>query len=157
MRLHVARPSGPELILRLVAAAGLAYTAYIHWDLRHTYAAIRTDTLSQGDLFAVQTVLCALAAAAVLIVGGLWSWLAAFAVAGGSLGAILLYRYVDVGQIGPIPNMYDPGWFPEKSHSAIASAVATGAALLWLGWLATRPRVPATGSRFPRRHAPRGT
>jgi hypothetical protein len=43
--------------------------------------------------------------------------------------AVVVYRYVDVGKIGPIPNMYDPFWLPtEKWISAIAEAAATIAA-----------------------------
>jgi hypothetical protein len=41
----------------------------------------------------------------------------------------VLYRYVDVGSIGPIPNMYEPAWFGEKTHSAIAEGLV---AVLWL-------------------------
>jgi hypothetical protein len=42
---------------------------------------------------------------------------------------VLLYRYVDVGAIGPVPNMYEPVWFGEKLHSAYAEG---GVALVWL-------------------------
>ena len=55
-------------------------------------------------------------------------------VAASSLTAILLYRYVNVGQIGFLPNMYEPAWFPEKSVAAVAEAAATVLAaggLLW--------------------------
>jgi hypothetical protein len=42
----------------------------------------------------------------------------------------VLYRYVDVGAFGPVPNMYDPFWAPaEKTLSAVAEAVAALAAL----------------------------
>jgi hypothetical protein len=34
----------------------------------------------------------------------------------------MLYRYVDVGSLGPIPNMYDPIWYAEKTLSAVAEA-----------------------------------
>jgi hypothetical protein len=42
---------------------------------------------------------------------------------------VLLYRYVDVGSIGPIPNMYEPVWFGEKTHSAYAEGLV---AVVWL-------------------------
>lgn len=54
-----------------------------------------------------------------------------FLIAASALGAILLYRYVDVGTIGPLPDMYDPAWYPEKTLSAVAEAIAAiGAAIL---------------------------
>jgi len=41
---------------------------------------------------------------------------------------VLLYRYVDVGTIGPLPNMYEPTWqVPGKPLSAYAEG---GAAVL---------------------------
>jgi hypothetical protein len=42
------------------------------------------------------------------------------------LGAVLLYRYVNVPMLGPFPAMYEPVWFPE----AVAALVAGAAALL---------------------------
>jgi len=55
-------------------------------------------------------------------------WLGAFFVAASALGAVLLYRYVDVGTIGPLPDMYEPTWeVPGKSLSAYAEG---GAAVL---------------------------
>jgi hypothetical protein len=35
---------------------------------------------------------------------------------------VLLYRYVDVGAIGPVPNMYEPVWYAEKLRSLYAEA-----------------------------------
>jgi hypothetical protein len=39
----------------------------------------------------------------------------------------MLYRYVNVGALGPIPNMYEPTWV---SPSKLASAWAEGAAVI---------------------------
>jgi hypothetical protein len=52
---------------------------------------------------------------------------------------VLLYRYVDVPALGPIPSMYEPLWFPEKTLSAVAEAVATLAALTGLARVRTSP------------------
>ena len=53
---------------------------------------------------------------------------ASFAVAAlvalSALVAVLLYRYVDVPSVGPIPSMYEPIWFFDKSLSAVAEGVA---------------------------------
>jgi hypothetical protein len=43
-----------------------------------------------------------------------------------------MYRYVDVGGFGPLPDMYDPTWYPEKNLSAVAEAAAALAALCLL-------------------------
>jgi hypothetical protein len=62
-----------------------------------------------------------------------WSWLAALAVAASALGAVLLYRYVDVGALGPLPDMYENTWqVPGKLLSAYAEAAAIGLAGLGL-------------------------
>jgi hypothetical protein len=48
------------------------------------------------------------------------------------LGAVLLYGYIDVGGFGPLPDMYDPIWYTEKTISAVAEAVAAVGALCLL-------------------------
>jgi hypothetical protein len=47
--------------------------------------------------------------------------------------SVVLYRYVDVPAIGPIPSMYEPVWFAKKSISALAKAAGAVAALGGLG------------------------
>jgi hypothetical protein len=69
-------------------------------------------------------VAASVAALIVLVVGRRTGFGLALAVAGSALGAILLYRYVNVGQLGPLPNMYEPAWFTEKTTAA-AEAAAT--------------------------------
>jgi hypothetical protein len=61
------------------------------------------------------------------------SWLAALAVAASALGAVLLYRYMDVGALGPLPDMYENTWqVPGKPLSAAAEAAAVVLATLGL-------------------------
>ncbi len=50
-------------------------------------------------------------------------WALCVLVLASALGALLLYRYVDVGTLGPLPNMYEPAWFPKKTAAAFAEAV----------------------------------
>ncbi|MGH9055308.1 MAG: hypothetical protein ACRDYY_05495 [Acidimicrobiales bacterium] len=50
----------------------------------------------------------------------------AFLVAGSAFGAIIVYRYVNVGRLGPLPDMYEPVWFTEKVLAAVAEAVTLG-------------------------------
>ncbi|HET8583823.1 MAG TPA: hypothetical protein VFL65_11255 [Jatrophihabitans sp.] len=143
-------------LLRLTTAAALAIDAYVHADLAGVYDGNRFGAaISQGNLFRVDAALAALAALVILLSARRLSWSFAALVAAAGLGAILLYRYVDVGSLGPLPNMYEPIWYPEKTLTAIAEGVAIGTALLGLVFGAAPrragPRVitPAVG---PVRH-----
>lgn len=115
-------------LLRLITAASLATDAYVHADLAPTYDAI-SKSVSQGDLFRLEAGLASLAALLVLVFPRRTTWALAFLIAGGGLALLLIYRYVNVGSIGPVPNMYEPVWFPEKTATTIAQAVATATAL----------------------------
>jgi hypothetical protein len=127
------RRGGLRLALRLVTAAGLALDAYVHTDLAGRFET--GGTISESTLFLVQAGFAALAALLVFVRGRRPEAAFALLVAAAALGAVLLYRYVDVGTIGPLPDMYDPAWYPEKTLSAVAEAVAVlaGAALLLTG------------------------
>jgi hypothetical protein len=63
----------------------------------------------------------------------------ALLVAGGGAVAVLLYALVDVGRLGPLPAMFDPSWYGEKTASLIFEATAALAAGWWLVLL-SRPR-----------------
>jgi plastocyanin len=121
------------LVLRLLTAAGLAVDAYVHADLAPIYDGVRAS-ISQGDLFRIEAGVAAGAALIVLVAGRRAGFGLAFAAAASALAAILLYRYVDVGKLGPFPNMYEPSWFPEKVAAAVAEAAAVllaAGGLLW--------------------------
>jgi hypothetical protein len=119
-----------QWVLIIVTVVGLAIDAFVHLHLAHDFAQVKTSTMSQADLFRVEAVLAIIAAVALLARPRRWSAALAFVVAGGGLVAVVLYRYVNVGKIGPIPNMYDPYWAPaEKTLSVIAELVATLSAL----------------------------
>jgi len=135
------------LVLRLLAAAGLAIDAYVHADLAPAYDGIRV-TISQGDLFRVEAGAAAGAALLVLVVGRRAGFGLALAVAAGGLGALLLYRYVDVGPLGPVPNMYEPSWFPEKNAAALAEAAVVVLAAAGLLWTARRREPGRAGGRL---------
>jgi hypothetical protein len=132
-----------SLVLRGAVALGLGYQAYVHADLASTYDAVRSDWISQGDLFRIEAVAALLAAVLVLAVPRWWSALAALAVAGGGAAAVLLYRYVQVGPIGPLPDMSEPLWYREKTWSAVVEVAVTlvAATLVVLG---RRRRASAT-------------
>lgn len=130
-----------EWTARVLAAAGLAVDAYVHADLAPQYDAVKA-TISQGDLFRIEAALSALAALLVLVwrrlPGDLFAWL----VAAGGFALIVIYRYVDVGKFGPVPDMYEPVWYTEKWVAAIAQlvTVAAGLVLLPLDLLGIRAR-----------------
>jgi hypothetical protein len=119
------------MVLRLVVVAGLAVDVYVHLHLAAGYDA-NTATISEGALFRVEAGVAALAAALVLLTRTQIGVVVAFLVAAGGVGAVLLYQYVDVGAVGPLPNMYEPLSYPEKTDSLIAEAVAALAALALL-------------------------
>lgn len=135
-------PVHPGLVTRgiaLVAAAGLAVDAVVHLRLAPDYQLAAPAGIGQGNLFRIAAVAAILAALWVLVRPSRLSFAVAFVVGASALVAVLLYRYVDVPGFGPIPSMYEPTWFPEKTLSAVAEAVATLAAVTGLA----RMRVPA--------------
>ncbi|MBV9821181.1 MAG: hypothetical protein JO144_02975, partial [Actinobacteria bacterium] len=103
------------------------------------------NTLSEADLFRLQAGVAIVAGLAVLLRPRRYTAAFALLVAGAALVAVLVTRYVDVGAVGPVPDLYDPYWQPTgKWVSAVAEAVAAAAALALLAVLparASRPRV----------------
>jgi hypothetical protein len=47
---------------------------------------------------------------------------------------------VNVGKLGPIPNMYDPGWFTEKEVALAGELIALAASLVLLALCAAEFR-----------------
>jgi hypothetical protein len=126
------------LLLRVVAVAGLAVDVWVHASLESQYAGLG-GTLTQGRLFGAEAVVAGVVALWLLLTGSRLAWAATFLIAASALGAVLLYRYVDVGALGPLPNMYEPTWYFRKTLSAYAEAVAAAAAVVRLAQL-MRPR-----------------
>jgi hypothetical protein len=145
-------------VLRLTTVAGLAVDAWVHVDLAARYDPNRAPgELSQGDLFRAEAVVSIGAAVLLLLTPRLLAWLVAWLVAASALGGLLLYRYHDPGAIGPLPDMYEPLWFPEKTLAGVAEAVAVSTAtagLLLHGWLLAGGG-PRLGRRDGRRPRPR--
>lgn len=113
-----------ENVLRLCTAAGLGIDAYVHADL----AGVEIHT--EGVLFGIEAGGSSLAALLLVITGIRRAYVFAFLIAVSAFAAIMVYRYIDIGAIGPIPNMYEPVWFSEKTLAAVAegSAMVTAAA-----------------------------
>ncbi|MEW2546200.1 hypothetical protein AB0910_10575 [Streptomyces sp. NPDC047002] len=131
----------PRGAARVLAAAGLAVDAYLHAHLADRYDAV-SESISQGTLFRIEAALAALAALLVLVwrrvPGDVFAW----AVAAGGLALLLIYRYADVGTLGPFPDMYEPVWFRDKTLTVVAQAVAVLATVFLLLYRPrrTRPR-----------------
>lgn len=132
--------------LRLAAAGSLAVDAYVHADLVSRYAPNRSGGLSQGDLFEIEAAVAALAALLILVSGRGLIWAFVFVVAGSALAAVLVYANYDPGSIGPVPDMYEPLWYPKKTLAAVFEAVAAGAALLGFVTASSR-RAEVSGER----------
>lgn len=134
-----------KLALRLVAVAALGISAYVHIHLAPRYA-YPGSGINGDQLFYLQGSLAALVGLVLLVTGNRWVWAAAAGLALASFAAVMLYRYVDVGALGPLPNMNDPTWqpSPDKLLSAIAEALVP---VLWLVHLSVDRRVhlPARG------------
>jgi hypothetical protein len=106
--------------LRVLVAAALAVDAIVHLHLAPDYQLAAPGGIGQGNLFRIEAAVAIAVALFVLVMGNRTAYAAAFLVAASAFGAVLLYRYVDVPAIGPIPSMYEPLWFFQKSLSAVA-------------------------------------
>jgi hypothetical protein len=136
---------GPiDILLRLLVAAGLVVDAVVHLQLAGRYDP-NGNTISQGDVFRIESSVALLVAVIVLLAP--WkriAYLVAFLVAASAFGAVMLYRYDNVGSIGPLPNMYEPVWFTKKTVTAYAEAGAAVVALAGLARSVLRVRKGAS-------------
>ena len=115
--------------LTAVVVVGLAIDAFVHFHLASAFSANRTRWLSEPALFRVEAAASLVAAIALLVRRHRATILFAFLLAAAGTVAVVFYRYVDLGAVGPFPNMYDPYWAPpEKALSAVAEALAAVAA-----------------------------
>lgn len=133
-----------DVVLRVLIAAALGIDAYVHLHLAPLYQLAVPGGIGQGNLFRIEAAVAILVGLYVLISGSRLAYLSAFMVAASALAVVLLYRYVRVPAFGPIPSMYEPIWYGEKTLSAIAEAA--GAVLAAIALLRSRLRVdPSLG------------
>ncbi|NDU71884.1 hypothetical protein GWI34_04480 [Actinomadura sp. DSM 109109] len=124
---------GMGIVLRVLVAAGLAADAVVHWRFAPDMAPgpnTPSDVIPGDDLFRAQAIAAAVAGLLVLFWARRWTYAIAFVVGASAAGAVLLYYFVDFGQLGPIPRMYDPSWYADKTISLAGEAVAALAALV---------------------------
>jgi hypothetical protein len=112
------------MVLRVLIALGLAIDAYVHFVMAPNYQLAFPGGMGGGTLFRIQAVVAILAALYVLIRGSRLSYAIAALVALSAFAAVVLSVYIQLPQIGPIPAMYEPLWFFEKSLSAVAEGIA---------------------------------
>lgn len=127
-------------MLIALVAVGLGIDAYTHYDLASLYKFNRTSVINEQFLFQFEATLAIVVGLALIVRPNRLTAGLTFLVAGGGAAVLLLYRYNDVGRIGIIPDMYDPGWFTEKKWSLAGELIAV------VGSLALIPLLPANSS-----------
>lgn len=147
-------------VARLITVVGLGIDAYVHLDLAPTYSEAQAP-VNEGILFRAEAVLALLTALVLILCARRLSFLLAFAVSASALTLMLVSRYVDLGPLGPFPDLYDPVWFAEKLWGAFGEAAAGLASLAGILLLSIRAgrrpagRAPGAsgrrGGRFPPR------
>lgn len=134
-------------VLQVGTAAGLVVSAVIHLQLAPGYQQAAPGGIGQGTLFLVQAGAAALAAVFVLLKGSRTAFAAAAVIALSSLAAVIIYRYVQVPAIGPLPSMYEPVWYSTKVVTAVTEAAAGALAVAGYALLhRNRPGTQSTSS-----------
>jgi hypothetical protein len=118
--------------LRVLTAGMLVTDAVIHVQLAGRYDLNATGGLSQGDLFRIESGVAVLAAGLILVTAHRAAWAVALVTTASAAVAVLVSRYVEIGQLGPVPDMFEPYWYGQKVVAALAEAVGTVAAVVGL-------------------------
>jgi len=128
--------------LAVATAVLLGIDAYVHLHDAHFYDSAATSSLSEGNLFRIQAIVAVVVAVALLIRPHPVVWAVAVLVTASAVGAVLLYTYVNVGALGPLPDLYEPTWVPAgKLASAVAEGLGTLLAITgFVVAVRTRPR-----------------
>jgi hypothetical protein len=132
---------------RVLIVACLAVDAYIHLKLASARPPASPGGVSQGALFYAEGSVAILAALLVAFRGTRATFGLAFLIAASALAVVLIYRYIDVGALGPLPDMYEPAWYTTKIITTIAEAVALPVAI---AGLLTAPQGRAPGASASR-------
>ncbi|MGX7680276.1 hypothetical protein ACSMXN_15390 [Jatrophihabitans sp. DSM 45814] len=130
---HLNKADALLAALAVATVALLAIDAYVHLHDAHLYDTPAGGSITQASLFRAEAGV-AIVVAIVLLISRHWiAWLIAALVAGSAAAAVFVYTNIDVGSIGPLPNMYEPTWaLPGKRLSAIAEIAAFVIAVIGL-------------------------
>ena len=127
-------------VLAAAAAGALGVEAYVHLTSASSYASNGGALLNEGNLFSAEAVAAACVAIFLLVSPRTVGWLLSLTIAVTALAAVVVSTYVDVGSIGPIPDLYEPTWrVAGKLPATLAEAFATAVSLSGL-LLARRAR-----------------
>jgi len=133
-----------ERVLAVVTAALLGVDAFVHLHYAHSYDQFKSSTMSEGTLFRIQGVVAIVVGVLLLIWPGVLTWLISLLVAGSAVVAVTLYTYVDVGALGPLPDLYEHTWSPPgKVLSAVAELTAAVLSVIGLVLALRRRRIRA--------------
>ena len=122
-----------HLAPRLLTAAALVTDAVVHIRLAGRYDLNVDGGLSQGEMFRAEAGAALLAAVLlVVVVANRITWVLALVIAASAAGAVLLSTYADIGPVGPVPDMFEPYWYPSKVVAVIAEGIGTLTALAGL-------------------------
>jgi hypothetical protein len=130
-----------NMALRILTAVALFIDAGVHIHLAPGYQAANPGGIGQGNLFLLESAAAVLVGFYVLIRGSRLSYAMALAVALSASAAVMLYRYIDIPAIGPMPAMYEPVWFFEKALSAVAEGAGAVLAAIGLARAGSRRRI----------------
>ncbi len=123
------RGTTAELVVRAVVVLGLAVDAFVHLRMAPAMDVAAPGGIGGGNLFRIQGVAAGVVALLLLLTGRWWAYAVALLVALSALGPVLLYHFVNVPALGPVPSMYDPLWSPQKVVTIVGEALAAAFAL----------------------------
>jgi hypothetical protein len=137
------RVGAPQRALAVATAVLLGIDAYVHLNDAHFFTPVASADISEGTLFRIQAIVAVVVAVALLVRPHPVVWAVAVLVTASAVGAVLLYTYVDVGALGPLPDLYEPTWHvPGKLASAVAEGLGTLLAIT--GFVVAVARKPST-------------
>ena len=111
-------------VAALVATA-LVIDAYVHATDAAFYEPSQGGIVSEATLFRGEAIVSGLLAVVVVLRPSPSTFAAALLVAATAVGAVVLNTYINIGAIGPLPNLYEPAWgVPGKVPSAYAEGLA---------------------------------
>ena len=94
----------------MMVVLALAVEAYLHLDLAETMQLAAPDGIGGGMLFRIQAGIALAAAVLLLLTGARFAYAVAGLAALSALMPVLLYSFVNVPALGPIPSLHDPTW-----------------------------------------------
>lgn len=131
-----------QMVTRTGTLTALAVDAVMHLRLAPGFAFGYPEGSNGGNIFRIAAAVALIAGLSLAVRASVATYLLAAAVLGSAFAALVLYTYVEVPQLGPIPSMYDPVWYPDKTLTAVAEGVGALTAL-WGAAMAHRGGLPS--------------